>query len=175
MATLPSMWLFGLTSLIVPEYPFGIGWMSFTSAALSKSRPFSSKNIASSAKYFLNGSRFPGATESNNSWVRRTSSSCVMFGPSATLPHATIEIAAKNSAAKNLFLTVPSVPLHLDVFIRMSKGVEAGFGFLITGPPDHERSPDLEYPPPPATQLGFQRTYSKHPKGIPEWRSFQRL
>src|SRR6185437_16296683 len=115
MAVLPSMWLFGLTSLIVPEYPFGIGWMSFTSAALSKARPFSSKNIVSSAKYFLNGSWFPGATESSNCWVRRTSSSCVMVGPSATLPDATVEIAAKNSAAKNPFLTVPSVPLHLNV------------------------------------------------------------
>jgi hypothetical protein len=30
----------------------------------------------------------------------------------------------------------------------------------------------LHVTPPPAPQLGFQRTCSKHPKGIPEWRRF---
>src|SRR5258708_31181016 len=56
-------------------------------------RPFSSKYIASSAKYFFHGSWLPMATASNNSCVLRTSSSCVIVLPFAGM----VEDAAVSS------------------------------------------------------------------------------
>src|SRR4029077_13718336 len=52
--------------------------MSATSWALFRLRPFSSAKMQSSEKYFCHGSLLPGTTASKSSWVRRTSSSCVI-------------------------------------------------------------------------------------------------
>lgn len=52
--------------------------MSAISCVLFKLRPFSSAKMQSSAKYFCHGSLFPGTTASKSSWLRRTSSSCVI-------------------------------------------------------------------------------------------------
>jgi hypothetical protein len=40
---------------MVPEYPDGSGMMSPISFGLSKTRPFSSAKMQSSAKYFFHG------------------------------------------------------------------------------------------------------------------------
>jgi len=49
---------------------------------------------------------FPGTIASNSSCVRRTNSSCVMVGSSATPRRATAEVAARNKATRNLdFMT----------------------------------------------------------------------
>src|SRR5436190_11254946 len=123
MAILLSMWLFGRMTLIVPEYPCGSGWTSFTRADLSMLRPFSSEYSTSSAKYFLKGSWFPEATASSISWVRRTSSSWVMAGSSTTPCKAAAHAAISNTAMRNLVCTntllgssieknVPLIGLH---------------------------------------------------------------
>src|ERR1051325_1367202 len=98
--------------------------MSFTRALLSMARPFSSKNIASSAKYFLEGSWLPGTMASSNSCVRRTNSSSVMVGSSATLRHATADVAARNKATKNLnFMTSSAHSLNHPAQSFLSQGV----------------------------------------------------
>src|SRR5208283_1418617 len=67
--------------------------MPATSSFLFMFSPLSSKNIASSSKYLFQGAWSPGATESTNSWVLRTSSSWLILGRLALLhDNVTIKI-----------------------------------------------------------------------------------
>src|SRR5664279_5119749 len=78
MAVSPARWNWEFCTLIFPETPAPNGSILATSATLSMLCPCSSKYIASSAKYSFHGSLLPGATASDNSWVRRTISAWVI-------------------------------------------------------------------------------------------------
>src|SRR5215831_7314649 len=99
------MFDFAFSTLIWPEYPLGKGETSLSNAALSIKRPFSSKYIPSSAKYFLHGSGFPGATASMISCVRRTSSSCVTPVRPETPQPAPATARVEMNAATNCFMS----------------------------------------------------------------------
>src|SRR5258708_6611980 len=71
-------------------------------------RPFSSKYIASSAKYFFHGSWLPMATASNSSCVLRTSSSCVMVLPFGGVAAVAVKSPKVNRNVTTFFLTKPS-------------------------------------------------------------------
>src|SRR6266852_4670436 len=86
--------------------------MSLTSAALFMLRPFSSKYIASSAKYFFHGSWLPTATASNNSCVLRTSSSWAIVLPFAGVAEDVAVSSPDTNKSTNRFL-VMEIPQSL--------------------------------------------------------------